>query len=199
MLRCLSLTSSRWALRSSAVSSTTQRLLRPRIVPPGQLPPSRSLGDRMPFSVSTAVRQQIDKASKATTEAAAKAEKEAADKAAKSKKKAAETKDIKQLFQLAKPEAKSISAAIALLVISSSVTMVKGKWRNSCAVGYNNVLKNDGISSLFHFQWAKSSISLRILKSRSIWASRCLNLWVPCPPCLLWVHWPTAVVYSYSG
>lgn len=34
-----------------------------------------------------------------------------------------DTKDIKRLFQLAKPEIKSISAAIGLLLISSSVTM----------------------------------------------------------------------------
>ncbi|KAG2217641.1 hypothetical protein INT45_004217 [Circinella minor] len=86
---------------------------------------SRSLGDRMPFSVSTIVRQQMNKGSKPVLEAASKnIEKEAVENAAKKEsKKKAESKDIKQLFGLAKPEAKSISAAIALLVISSAVTM----------------------------------------------------------------------------
>ncbi|KAI8147888.1 ATP-binding cassette sub-family B member 10, mitochondrial [Fennellomyces sp. T-0311] len=119
MLRCLSSTSSRWALRSNGVPSTTQSLLRPRSMTPCRMVYPRSLGDRAPFSVSNVARQQINNV-KATAETAANTAKETAPPKMQRPK---DAKDIKQLFQLAKPEAKSISAAIALLVISSSVTM----------------------------------------------------------------------------
>ena len=125
MLRCLSSTSSRRALRSNVVSCTGQRLLRPTIVPPtpsnSRMSPlaSRSLGDRMPFSVSTIVRQQMNKGSKPVLEAASKnIEKEAVENAAKKEaKKKADSKDIKQLFGLAKPEAKSISGKLLFIII----------------------------------------------------------------------------------
>lgn len=125
MLRCLSSTSSRCALRSNVVSCTGQRLLRPTIVP--RTPPnsrmlplaSRSLGDRMPFSVSSIARQQLSKESKPVLEAAAKnIEKEAVENVAKNEsKKKTDSTDIKQLFNLAKPEAKSISGKQSFIVM----------------------------------------------------------------------------------
>ncbi|KAI8967936.1 hypothetical protein BDF20DRAFT_199720 [Mycotypha africana] len=66
---------------------------------------------RRPFSTTTSVRlekETIVKQQEQNTKKVTKASKG----------------DLKRLFQLAKPEVKSLSAATGLLVISSSVTMV---------------------------------------------------------------------------